>query len=220
MLGFKEIKHEVSLKVDKKEDQWALKQKWSIITVCMIQSNSYNMYDYTMLFINKNENSKLYKHFFKNIWYKVYNTDDTLIMEMIDDSSNSGTEVVKITHKLEWIKARENDQGLLPNSDVIKQKSKELRKLTQKKEKPKESGKVIQFIEENNDARAKLIEELKEEACRAIKEIIAAKGTDGENKLNDDDDLKDSTSISKGSKNKLKFIKSAVLMWSSSCIQI
>ena len=32
----------------------------------MIQSNNYNVYDYTMLFANKNENDELYKHFFKN----------------------------------------------------------------------------------------------------------------------------------------------------------
>ena len=34
--GFEEIKHEVPLKVNKKENQWALKQKWSIIIICII----------------------------------------------------------------------------------------------------------------------------------------------------------------------------------------
>ena len=33
----------------------------------MIQSNSYNMYDYAILFINEDENDELYKHFFKNV---------------------------------------------------------------------------------------------------------------------------------------------------------
>ena len=138
---------------------------------------------------------------------------------MVDSSSNSGTEVIKMTCKLEQAKAREGDQGLLSNSDVAKQKFKELRKFMQKKEKLKKSGKAIQFIKENNDARAKLIEKLKEEACRTIKEVMTAKGTDEEDKLNNNDDLKDPAPTSKGSKNKPGFTKSAVSTQSSSYIQ-
>ena len=108
---------------------------------------------------------------------------------------------------------------MLPNSDVAKQKSKELRKLTQKEGKPKESDKAIQFIEKNNNARAKLIEKLKEKAHRAVKEIMAVKGTDEKDELSNNNDLKDPTSISKSSKNKPEFIKFAVPMQSSSHIQ-
>ena len=82
----------------------------------------------------------------------------------------------------------------------------------QKKEKLKKSSKVIQFIEENDDAKTKLIEKLKKKACRAVKEIIITKDINEKNKLSDNDDLKDPISISKGSKNKLKFTKSAVPM--------
>ena len=163
-----------------------------------------------MLFINEDENGKLYKYFFKNVWYEVYNTNDALIIKMADSSNDSETEVVKMICKLRQIKAKEGDWGLLPNSDMAKQKFKELRKLIQKKGKFKKSGKMIQFIEENNDAKTKLIEKLKKEACRVIKEIIAIKGTDREDELSDDDDLKD---------NKLGFTKSAVSIWSSLCIQ-
>ena len=88
------------------------------------------MYDYTMLFTSENENSKSYKHFFKNIWYKVYNINGALIIKMVNSSSDSGTEVIKMTCKLKQAKAKKNDQGLLSNSDVVKQKSKKLRKLT------------------------------------------------------------------------------------------
>ena len=102
---------------------------------------------------------------------------------------------------------------------MVKQKSKELRKFTQKKKKLKRSDKVIQSIEENNDAKAKLIEKLKEKAHRTVKEIIATKSINKENKLNDNNDLKDLIFISKSSKNKPGFTKSAISMQSSSCIQ-
>ena len=82
----------------------------------------------------------------------------------------------------------------------------------QKKEKPKELNKAIQFIKENNDAKAKLIKKLKKEVCRAVKEIIMTKDTDEENELNDDNNLKNSASILKSLKNKLRFIKSVVSM--------
>ena len=140
-------------------------------------------------------------------------------MEMADDFSNSGTEVIKMTCKLGQAKAKEGDQGLLSNSNVAKQKFKELRKLTQKEEKPKESGKAIQFIEENNDAKAKLIEELKKEAHRAVKKVMTAKGINEEDELSNNNDLKDPTSISKGSKNKPGFTKPAIPTQSSSHIQ-
>ena len=82
----------------------------------------------------------------------------------------------------------------------------------QKKKKLKKSDKMIQFIEENDDAKTKLIEKLKKEACRTVKKVITVKGTDEENKLNNDDDLKDPTSTSKDSKNKLRFTKSVISM--------
>ena len=117
-------------------------------------------------------------------------------MEIMNGFNDSGTEVIKIICKLGWAKAREGDWGLLPNLDVAKQKFKELRKLTQKDGKPKGS-----------------------EARRAVKEVMAAKGTDGEDELSDDDDLKDPAPTSKGSKNRPGFIKSAIPMWFSSHIQ-
>ena len=78
---------------------------------------------------------------------------------------------------------------------------------------------MIQFIEENNDAKTKLIEKLKEEICRIIKEIMTTKDTNEENELSNNNDLKDSISILKDSKNKLRFTKSAVSMQSFLCIQ-
>ena len=129
VLGFEGTKHGVLLKVDKKEDQWTLKQKWNIIIVCVIQSNSYNIYDYAMLFASENENSKLYKHFFKNTQYEVYDINDALIMKMADDFNDSETEIIKIICKLEQAKARKGDWELFSNSDVAKQKFKEFRKL-------------------------------------------------------------------------------------------
>ena len=93
---------------------------------------------------------------------------------------------------------------------MIKQKFKELRKLTQKKKKLKKSDKAIQFIEENDDVKAKLIEELKKETCRIIKEIMAVKSTDKENELSNNNNLKNSVSTSKSLKNKSEFTKSAV----------
>ena len=93
---------------------------------------------------------------------------------------------------------------------MIKQKFKELKKFVQKKRKSKELNKMIQFIKENNNTRAKLIEKLKKEICRAVKEIMITKGINEENKLNNDDNLKNPTSTSKNLKNKLKFTKSAV----------
>ena len=95
---------------------------------------------------------------------------------------------------------------------MTKQKSKELRKFMQKKRKLKRSNKAIQFIEENDDAKAKLIKKLKKEVCKAVKKIMITKSTDEENKLSNDDNLKDSAFTSKSSKNKLKFIKFAVSM--------
>ena len=115
-------------------------------------------------------------------------------------------------------KVRKDDWGLLLNSDVAKQKFKELRKFMQKKGKLKKLDKMIQFIKKNDDARVKLIKKLKEEACRAVKEIMTAKSTDKENKLSNDNDLKNLTSASKGSKNKLRFTKSVISTWSFSCI--
>ena len=170
------------------------------------------MYDYVMLFINKDENDELYKHFFKNVWYEVYDTDDALIMKITDDFSNSRTKIIKMICKLEQIKVKEDDWKLLSNSDVAKQKFKKLRKFMQKKGKLKESSKMIQFIEENNNTRTKLIEKLKEKACRTVKEIMTAKSINKENELNDDDDLKNPTSILKSLKNKLEFTKLAVPM--------
>ena len=172
-----------------------------------------------MLFASKNENSELYKHFFKNTQYKVYNINDALIIKMANGFSNSGTEVVKMTHKLGQAKAKKGDQGLLLNSDVVKQKSKELRKLIQKKKKLKELNKAIQSIKENNDAKTKLIEKLKKKVCKAIKEIITAKSINKENELSNNDDLKNSVFTSKNSKNKSEFTKSAVSTQSSSHIQ-
>lgn len=46
LAGFEGAKYGVPLKVEKKEDRWALKKEWSITTICAIQSNVYNMYDY------------------------------------------------------------------------------------------------------------------------------------------------------------------------------
>ena len=136
-------------------------------------------------------------------------------MKIADSSSDLETEIVKMTCKLKWIKVRENDWELLSNLNVVKQKFKELRKIIQKKKKLKKLNKVIKFIKENNDAKAKLIEKLKKEAHRAIKKVIMIKGTDEENELNDDDDLKDSASTSKSLKNKLRFTKFVVSIQSS-----
>ena len=219
MSEFEEIKYKVPLKVDKKEDQWTLKQKWSIITVCIIQSNSYNVYNYTMLFVNKDENGELYKHFFKNIWYEIYNTDNALIMKMADDFNNSEIKVIKMICKLKQAKARKDDWGLFLNSDVVKQKFKELRKLIQKKRKPKESGKAIQSIKENNDAKTKLIKKLKKEAHRVIKKVMTIKSINKEDKLNNNNDLKNSAPTSKNSKNKLGFTKPVIPTQSFSHIQ-
>ena len=69
---------------------------------------------------------------------------------------------------------------------------------------------MIQFIEENDDTKAKLIKKLKKETCRAVKEIMTVKDINEEDKLSNDDDLKNPASTSKGSKNKLKFTKSVI----------
>ena len=69
---------------------------------------------------------------------------------------------------------------------------------------------MIQSVKEGNNIKAKLIKKLKEETCRIVKEIITAKGTDEEDKLSNNDNLKNPAPISKGSKSKLRFIKSAV----------
>ena len=135
-------------------------------------------------------------------------------MKMVNSFNDSGTEVVKMIYKLKWVKVRKGDWELFSNSDVAKQKFKELRKFIQKEGKFKRSDKVIQFIEENDDTKTKLIKKLKKEACRAVKKIIAVKDINEENELNNNNDLKDSASTSKGLKNKLGFIKSAVSMQS------
>ena len=82
-----------------------------------------------MLFTDKNENSKLYEHFFKNIQYKVYNIDNAFIIKMRNDSSNSGTKIIKMTHRLKWAKAKKDNQGLLSNSDAVREKFNKLKKL-------------------------------------------------------------------------------------------
>ena len=53
-----------------------------------------------MLFINENENNKLYKYFFKNTQYKIYDTDNVLIIKIKDNSNNLKTKVVKMICKL------------------------------------------------------------------------------------------------------------------------
>ena len=121
--------------------------------------------------------------------------------------------------KLEWAKARESDQELLPNSDAAREKSNKLKKPVQKKGRFKRLNKMIQSVKENNNTRAKLIRELKEEAHRTVKEIMTAKSTDRENKLNDDDNLKNPTPILKGSKGKPEFTRPAISTQSSLCIQ-
>ena len=88
----------------------------------------------------------------------------------------------------------------------------------QKKRKLKRLNKVIQFIEESNNTKAKLIKKLKKKVCRAVKKIMVAKGTDEENKLNNNDNLKNSASISKNSKSKLEFTKFVISTQSSLCI--
>ena len=60
---------------------------------------------------------------------------------------------------------------------------------------------------------------MKEKVCRAVKKIITAKDIDEENKLNDDDNLKNSALTSKDSKGKLEFTKPIILTWFSSHIQ-
>ena len=67
------------------------------------------MYNYTILFINENENDESYKNFFKNIQYEVYNINDTFIMKMINSFSNSKIKVIKMTCKLKQVKTRKND---------------------------------------------------------------------------------------------------------------
>ena len=131
-------------------------------------------------------------------------------MKMRNDFNDSETEVIKMICKLKQIKVREDDQKLLLNSDVIRKKFNELKKLVQKKEKSKKSNKVIQSVKEGNNMRAKLIKKLKEEACRAVKKIIAAKSTDREDKLSDDDNLKNPASTSKGLKNRSEFTRFAI----------
>ena len=70
---------------------------------------------------------------------------------------------------------------------------------------------MIQFIEENN-AKTKLVEKLKKKICRVVKKVIAAKSIDEENKLSNNNNLKNLISTSKNLKNKLKFTKFAVSM--------
>ena len=77
---------------------------------------------------------------------------------------------------------------------------------------------MIQFIEKGNNTRAKLIKKLKKKVHRIVKKIMIIKGTDREDKLSDDNNLKNFASILKNLKNKLKFTKSAVLTQSFSYI--
>ena len=79
------------------------------------------MYDYVMLFTDENDNGELYKYFFKNVWYKVYNTDGALIIKIENGFNDSETEIIKMICKLKWAKAKEDDWGLLLNSDAVKE---------------------------------------------------------------------------------------------------
>ena len=88
----------------------------------------------------------------------------------------------------------------------------------QKKGKSKKLNKIIQFIKEGNDTRTKLIKELKEEAHRAVKEIMTAKSTDRENKLSNNNNSKNPASTSKSSKGKPEFTRPAIPTQSSSHI--
>ena len=77
---------------------------------------------------------------------------------------------------------------------------------------------MIQFVKDNNDIKVKLIKKLKEKACRAVKKVMMAKGTDREDELNNDDNLKNLTPTSKDSKDKLRFTKSVILTQTFLCI--
>ena len=79
---------------------------------------------------------------------------------------------------------------------------------------------MIQFIKENNNIKAKLIKKLKKKTCRTVKKIIIKKDTDEENKLSDNNNLKNPTFTLKDLKGKLKFTKFTVSTQSFLCIQI
>ena len=101
---------------------------------------------------------------------------------------------------------------MLSNSDTVKKKFKKFKKFVQKKRKFKISNKIIQFIKEDNDIKTKLIKKLKKEIYRAVMKVMTVKDTDRENKLNNDNDLKNLTFILKNSKGKSEFTKSTVLI--------